>query len=377
MKKAFCFIVLLVGLVTTCKENPINRFPKKIGNSEEYIYLYFPDNLMNQKRLFEESQIPRKLEGLSKCKIKINETNILNDDYYQQDKKIDLIFSEMAMTKKYAVLSLIEPINTDLLDNLKNSDPYFLKSSLIFFKNQRVTIPIASIPYYIVTKDQSIMNKNLSFLDIFNNPDTKGRWIIPGDIKFMFYFLDLYFKSKLQNRMDSTYQVEENLMGEIQTILKNIKSNNPSFYTKLSDLESLSKKIKNPIYLVHQANMNKLNNELNDLNIFAPTNGILSDNINVHVSSKSENINCSYKVIDSLLNPEIQYEIAKTWQSIPVNKMACKMNSPVSEQICNKYGIEILDRILLWEEPQSECGKNRVCISYLRWESLFQTQLLR
>ncbi len=93
-----------------------------------------------------------------------------------------------------------------------------------------------------------------------------------------------------------------------------------------------------------------------------------ADTTMMHVDAKHPN--CAYMWLEHSVNPKLQGDLSAWFGSVPSVLDACKGNTLLGDDGCQRQGLGSFDKIAFWKTPTAKCKtQGDQCVPYHKWVS--------
>jgi putative spermidine/putrescine transport system substrate-binding protein len=264
----------------------------------------------------------------------------------------------------------VQPINPDLIPNLKGLDPRLKDGPWYTVNKQVYGTPYQWGPNVLMYNTNVFKTPPVSWSVVFEPQDlpdgkpNKGRvQAYDGPI----YIADaaLYLKTKKPElKIEDPYLLTET---QYKAVLDLLRAQHPLVHRYWHDATVQMSDVKNEGVAASSSWGYMVNGLVADKQPVAstiPQEGATgwADTTMLHADAKHPN--CAYKWMDWSLQPKVQGDVAAWFGSLPVVPAACKGNELLGAEGCATNGFDLFDKIAFWKTPEAQGGKY---VPYSRW----------
>ncbi|MDH4557267.1 ABC transporter substrate-binding protein [Pseudomonas sp. BN417] len=264
----------------------------------------------------------------------------------------------------------VQPINPDLIPNLKNLDPRLKDAPWFTVQGKPYGTPYQWGPNLLMYNTKAFKQAPDSWSAVFepqqlaDGKANKGRvQAYDGPI----YIADaaLYLKSaKPELGIQDPYQLTEEQYAAVLDVLRKQHSLVHRYWhdatVQMSDFKNEGVAASSTWgYMA-----NTLKAEGQPVATVFPKEGVTgwADTTMLHVDAKHPS--CAYKWMSWSLEPKVQGDLAAWFGSLPAVPAGCKASALLGAEGCATNGYDQFDKIAFWKTPQAEGGKY---VPYSRW----------
>jgi putative spermidine/putrescine transport system substrate-binding protein len=264
----------------------------------------------------------------------------------------------------------VQPINPDLIPNLKNLDPRLKDAPWFTVQGQQYGTPYQWGPNLLMYNTKAFKQAPDSWSAVFepqqlaDGKANKGRvQAYDGPI----YIADaaLYLKSaKPELGIQDPYQLTEEQYAAVLDVLRKQHGLVHRYWhdatVQMSDFKNEGVAASSTWgYMA-----NTLKAEGQPVATVFPKEGVTgwADTTMLHVDAKHPS--CAYKWMSWSLEPKVQGDLAAWFGSLPAVPAGCKASALLGAEGCATNGYDQFDKIAFWKTPQAEGGK---FVPYSRW----------
>ncbi|MDH4611001.1 putative ABC transporter substrate-binding protein YdcS [Pseudomonas sp. BN102] len=264
----------------------------------------------------------------------------------------------------------VQPINPDLIPNLKNLDPRLKDAPWFTVQGKQYGTPYQWGPNLLMYNTKAFTKAPDSWSAVFepqqlaDGKANKGRvQAYDGPI----YIADaaLYLKSaKPELGIQDPYQLTEEQYAAVLDLLRKQHGLVHRYWhdatVQMSDFKNEGVAASSTWgYMA-----NTLKAEGQPVATVVPKEGVTgwADTTMLHVDAKHPS--CAYKWMSWSLEPKVQGDLAAWFGSLPAVPAGCKASALLGAEGCATNGYDQFDKIAFWKTPQAEGGKY---VPYSRW----------
>ncbi|OWJ96664.1 spermidine/putrescine ABC transporter substrate-binding protein [Pseudomonas sp. A46] len=264
----------------------------------------------------------------------------------------------------------VQPINPELIPNLKNLDPRLKDAPWFTVNGQQYGTPYQWGPNLLMYNTKLFASAPDSWSAVFEPTELADGKANKGRIQAYdgpIYIADaaLYLKStKPELGIQDPYQLNEEQYAAVLDLLRKQHSLVHRYWhdatVQMSDFKNEGVAAASTWgYMA-----NTLKAEGQPVATVVPKEGVTgwADTTMLHAEAKHPN--CAYKWMNWSLEPKVQGDVAAWFGSLPAAPEGCKASALLGAEGCATNGFDQFDKIAFWKTPQAEGGK---FVPYSRW----------
>ncbi|MCW2947585.1 MAG: putative spermidine/putrescine transport system substrate-binding protein [Actinoallomurus sp.] len=264
----------------------------------------------------------------------------------------------------------VAPVNTNLLRNYGDIEPYLRNQPYNSVKGQMYGMPHGYGPNFLAYRTDKIPRKPTSWSIVWDRKSPAADHVVAYDSPTYIADAALYLKAHRPDlKITDVYELTQEQFDAAVDLLKQQRPNVNQYWSNYLDEVQSFKAADNYAGTAWQVTANLAKSEGAPIATTIPEEGTTGWSDTWMISSRAEHPNCMYKWMNWISSPKIQAAVAQWFGEAPANPKACKYTV---KDFCGQFHANDIDfyrRIAFWKTPVADCGDSRgaVCVDYSKW----------
>jgi putative spermidine/putrescine transport system substrate-binding protein len=268
----------------------------------------------------------------------------------------------------------VAPVNTNLLRNYGDIEPYLKNQPYNSVKGQMYGIPHGYGANYLMYRTDKIRQKPTSWSIVWDADSPAADHVADYDSPTYIADAALYLKAQRPDlKITDVYELTQPQLDAAVDLLKRQRTHVNQYWSNYLDEVQSFKAGDNYAGTAWQVTANLALSEKAPVATTIPVEGATGWSDTWMVSSHAEHPNCMYKWMNWISSAKVQAAVAQWFGEAPANPKACGYTA---KGFCARFQVNDVDlyrRIAFWKTPVADCGDSRgaVCVDYATWTRMW------
>lgn len=268
---------------------------------------------------------------------------------------------------------VVAPVNTDLLRNYGDTEPYLRDEPYNSVNGQMYGMPHGYGANYLAYRTDKMKKPDSWGVLWEKNSPAVGR-IAAYDSPIYIADAALYLKAHRPDlKITDVYELTNEQFDAVADLLRQQRDNVNQYWSDYLDEVRSFKAGDDYAGTAWQMTANMARSEGAPVATTIPSEGTTGWSDTWMISSRAAHPNCMYKWMNWISSPKVQGAVAQWFGEAPANRNACGYTP---KGFCAQFhadDIHFYQRLAFWKTPVADCGDARgaVCVDYSKWGELW------
>ncbi len=269
---------------------------------------------------------------------------------------------------------VVSPVNTDLLRNYGDIEPYLRNQPYNSVHGQMYGMPHGYGANYLAYRTDKFRQKPTSWSALWDKNSPAAGHVAAYDSPIYIADAALYLKAHRPDlKITDVYELTQPQFDAAADLLRRQRENVNQYWSDYLDEARSFKAADDYAGTAWQMTANTAKSAGTPIATTIPSEGTTGWSDTWMISSHAPHPNCMYKWMNWISSPKVQSAVAQWFGEAPANPKACTY---AAKGFCAQFhadDVRFYQRLAFWKTPVADCGDARgaVCVDYAKWGELW------